>query len=426
MDTIFALSSAPGKAGVAVIRVSGPQAFDACYQLAGVVPPARQVSLRELRSNGSLLDQALVLTFEEGQSFTGEAVVEFHVHGSVATVSAICECLGRFEECRPAENGEFTRRALENERLDLTQVEGLADLLEAETESQRRQALKTFSGELGLKCESWRAGLIRAMALLEVTIDFADEDVPEDVTDEVASLLEQVAQGLSQEIAGFGAAERIRTGFEVAIIGAPNVGKSTLLNKLAGREAAITSQVAGTTRDVIEVRMDLFGLPVTFLDTAGLRETDDVIETMGIQRAVTRAKDADLRVYLTENEDAGPDFLDEGDILLRAKSDLSECEDGISGLTGEGIAELVERIGTTLSKRSANAGVATHLRHKRAMEHGREALGHARAKLLQGDYPYEIIVEEIRIAAHALDSLVGRVDVEALLDEIFSSFCLGK
>src|SRR6056297_728706 len=306
MDTIFALSSAPGKAGVAVIRVSGPQAFDVCYQLAGVVPPARQVSLRELRSNGSLLDQALVLTFEEGQSFTGEAVVEFHVHGSVATVSAICECIGRFEECRPAQNGEFTRRALENERLDLTQVEGLADLLEAETESQRRQALKTFSGELGLKCESWRAGLIRAMALLEVTIDFADEDVPEDVTDEVASLLEQVAQGLSQEIAGFGAAERIRTGFEIAIIGAPNVGKSTLLNKLAGREAAITSQVAGTTRDVIEVRMDLFGLPVTFLDTAGLRETDDVIETMGIQRAVTRAKDADLRVYLTENEDAGP------------------------------------------------------------------------------------------------------------------------
>jgi len=315
---------------------------------------------------------------------------------------------------------------LENERLDLTQVEGLADLLEAETESQRRQALKTFSGELGLKCESWRAGLIRAMALLEVTIDFADEDVPEDVTDEVASLLEQVAQGLSQEIAGFGAAERIRTGFEVAIIGAPNVGKSTLLNKLAGREAAITSQVAGTTRDVIEVRMDVFGLPVTFLDTAGLRETDDVIETMGIQRAVARAKDADLRVYLTENEGVGPDFLDEGDILLRAKSDLSEYEDGISGLTGQGIAELVERIGTTLSQRSANAGVATHLRHKRAMEYGREALGQARAKLLQGDYPYEIIVEEIRIAAHALDSLVGRVDVENLLDEIFSSFCLGK
>ena len=399
MDTVYALSTAQGKAGVAVIRISGPDALNAVRMLAGDAPPFRMASLRVLRdTSGRRLDEALVLTFPENGSFTGEDVVELQTHGSIAVVASLLDALGRMDGLRQAEPGEFTRRALENGQLDLAQVEGLADLIEAETEAQRRQALRVLSGDLGKRAESWRQDLIRAAALLEATIDFADEDVPVDVSPEVRELVSGVVTSLDSEIRGVQSAERIRAGFEVAIIGAPNVGKSTLLNALAGRDAAITSEYAGTTRDVIEVRMDLGGLPVTLLDTAGLRATDDAIETIGIDRARQRAAQADLRVFLVE-EGMRPDFAAEvDDIILNAKGDLlNEKADAISGLTGLGVSQLVDRITDLLKTRASGVGMATRLRHKQAMERGVSALGQVLTLLQQGEDMAEIAAEEFAL-----------------------------
>ena len=428
MDTIFAQATAHGKAGVAVLRISGPRAWEAAGELCGALPAPRLAGLRLLKDRaGVRLDEALVLTFEENASFTGEPVVELHLHGSIAVVAAVLRELGSMDELRPAEPGEFTRRALENGRLDLAQVEGLADLIDAETEAQRRQALRVLSGDLGKRAEIWRSALIRAAALLEATIDFADEEVPVDVTPEVRSLLSETRASLSREIAGVSSAERVRTGFEVAILGAPNVGKSTLLNALAGREAAITSEYAGTTRDVIEVRMDLGGIPVTLLDTAGLRETEDHVENIGITRARERAELADLRVFLIEGGNP-PDMEPRAnDIVLHAKADLRDDKTGaISGTTGEGVAQLVEMVQERLAQLVADIGVATRERHKMSMEKAVAALARAEQTLDLGPEQTDIAAEELRSAVRALDALVGRVDVENILDEIFASFCIGK
>ena len=428
MDTIFAVSTTPGKAGVAVVRVSGPAAHCAVRLICGDLPAARRASLRVLRdSEGHRLDEALVLVFAQDQSFTGECVAEFQVHGSVAVTAALLDTLAAMAGLRPAEPGEFTRRALESGRLDLAQVEGLADLIEAETETQRRQAMRVLGGDLGRRAETWRQSLIRATALLEATIDFADEEIPSDVGPEVSELVEAVSSDLRREIAGVGIAERIRAGFEVAIVGAPNVGKSTLLNSLAGRDAAITSEHAGTTRDVIEVRMDLGGVPVTLLDTAGLRETVDAVEAIGVDRARGRADAADLRIFLVDSGEAPEMAPKEGDIVLLAKADLHPgVANGISGKTGEGVAVLVDRIGVTLAARVSGGGVATRQRHKDAMQHGLARLEAVAALLPRGDVAADVAAEDLRGAVRALDSLVGRVDVEQVLDEIFASFCLGK
>jgi tRNA modification GTPase len=428
MDTVYALATAQGRAGVAVIRISGPQAHQACIQLCGDLPEPRRAALRVVSdAEGVRLDEALILVFPEGGSFTGEQVVELHLHGSIAVVGAVLRNLSTFPGLRAAEAGEFTRRALENGRLDLAQVEGLADLIDAETEAQRRQALRVLSGDLGKLAENWRRDLIRAAALLEATIDFADEDVPFDVTPEVSSLLTSVHADLLRQSAGVTTAERVRTGFEVAIVGAPNVGKSTLLNALAGREAAITSEYAGTTRDVIEVRMDLGGLPVTLLDTAGLRETTDVVEEIGIRRARERAALADLRVFLVD-QNAAPDMVPEpDDIVVRAKADLLADKSGaVSGISGEGIESLIGEVTSKLSGRLAGLGIATRERHRVAMLRAVEALDDAERHLKMGPDMYDLVAEELRQAIRALESLVGRVDVEKLLDEIFSSFCVGK
>jgi len=427
MDTIFALATAQGKAGVAVVRVSGPAAFDACLSIAGAVPDMRQSSLRRLKAaDGTHLDEALVLTFPAGQSFTGENVVEFQLHGSIAVVRAVLSELGRLEGLRLAEPGEFTRRALENERLDLAQIEGLADLIEAEIEAQRRLALRVLEGKLGDKAEGWRRDLIRAAALIEATIDFADEEVPENVFPEVLELLSKVETQLKEEAEGAKVAERIREGFEIAIVGAPNAGKSTLLNMLAGREAAITSEYAGTTRDVIEVRMDLNGLPVTLLDTAGLRETDDPVEGIGIDRAIQRAGQADLRVFLLSDEPL-PMSPEPEDIVLRGKADVFIGEGpGVSGKTGEGVSELVQSISTILSQRALGVKTAIRERHRSAIEQGLSRIYDARQSIARGSEFSDIAAEDLRSVVRSLDSLVGRVDVEHLLDEIFSSFCLGK
>jgi len=428
MSTIFAQASAAGKAGVAVVRISGPQAFSAASQLCGALPAPRQAGLRRLRSAaGEVLDEALVLCFSKKASFTGEETVELQTHGSVAVVNALLAELGRIDGLRLAEPGEFTRRALANGRLDLAQVEGLADLIASETEAQRQQALRLFSGGLGDLAAHWRERLIRASALLTVTIDFTDEEVPVDVSAEVLELIAEVQTAMQAQVDGFGAAERIRTGYEVAIVGPPNVGKSTLLNALAGRDAAITSEVAGTTRDVIEVRMELAGLPVTLLDTAGLRETNDTVEKIGVARALERAKAADLRVFLIET-DSKPEFDPApDDIVLTSKADLSGEKFGaVSGKTGAGVARLVEQIGAKLSSKTAKAGLATRARHKEAMERCLVSLAEASNRVALGPEFTDIASEELRISLEALNMLIGRVDIENVLDEVFSSFCLGK
>ncbi|KIC38428.1 tRNA modification GTPase TrmE [Ruegeria sp. ANG-R] len=428
MDTIFALASAQGKAGVAVIRLSGPQAHSVANLLAGGGLPSRGMSVRTLNApDGSRLDEGLVLTFQAPSSFTGEDVAELQIHGSMASVNAVLGCLSDMNDVHLAEPGEFTRRALENGKLDLAQVEGLADLIDAETEAQRKQAQTILAGALGTLAEGWRRDLIRAASLLEAVIDFADEDVPTDVTPEVRKLISGVMEDLTREAKGVRIAERIRSGFEVAIVGLPNAGKSTLLNALAGREAAITSEYAGTTRDIIEVRMDLAGLPVTLLDTAGLRETEDHVENLGIELARKRAEAADLRVFLTDTPDILGVSMQVDDIHVFPKSDLrDESTGGISGKTGQGIDQLIDDISRVLSERTTSHGIATRERHRIAMTNAVESLAASQTVLESGPDMYDIAAEELRTAIRSLESLVGRIDVETLLDEIFASFCLGK
>lgn len=426
MDTIFAQATARGKAGVAVIRISGPDSWRAASVLAGRLPAPRQAGLRQLRLDGDALDEAVVLCFEPGASFTGEEVAELHVHGAIATVSAVLKALDGLG-LRLAEPGEFTRRALENGRLDLTQVEGLSDLIEAETESQRKQALAVLSGSVGKLVEGWRERLVRAAALIEATIDFADEDVPVDVGPEVMGLIEEVLRDLEREIGRVGAAERVREGFEVAIVGRPNTGKSTLLNALAGRDAAITSEIAGTTRDVIEVRMDINGLAVTLLDTAGLRETDDDVEAIGVQRALRRAADADLRIFLLDGTEVPLIDPINDDLIVHGKADLGvQGRLSVSGKTGSGLDKLISEIASRLEDRASGIGVMTRERHRLAMSRAFDALESARNEVLRGSDRSELASEGLREAARALESLVGRVDVEHLLDKIFASFCIGK
>ena len=428
MDTIYALSTAQGKAGVAIIRVSGPHVSDVAHAMCGSLPEPRHASLRVVRNQaGDRLDEALVLYFPDKASFTGEPVFELHVHGSMAVVAAVLRNLNDFNGLRPAEPGEFTRRALANGRVDLTQVEALSDLIESETEAQRKQAVRVLSGDLGQICARWRKDLIRAVALLEATIDFAEEDIPDTLIPEVEGLIAGVISDLKKQISGRHIAERIRDGFEVAIIGAPNVGKSTLLNRLAGRDAAITSEHAGTTRDVIEVRMDVGGLPVTFLDTAGLRETQDDIETLGIARAQDRARHADLRVCLGEDVAEFNDLFSKDDILLTPKADLQEAHvHGVSGLTGLGVDALVAQIDDVLSQRAQGAGAAIRMRHEAAMRTSVGSLEAAVIRLSHGDEMTDLVAEDLHTAIRALDSLVGKVDIESVLDDIFSSFCIGK
>jgi tRNA modification GTPase len=426
MDTIFAPATAVGRAGLAVIRVSGPLARRALKRMCGPLPRDGRVLRKLLDLDRAVLDTALVLIFPQGHSFTGEETVELHLHGSRAVVAAVLRQLEAISGLRWAEPGEFTRQALENGRLDLAQAEGLADLIDAETEGQRRQAMRLLSGALGAKATHWREVLLRASALIAATIDFADDDVPVDVWPEVRTLVRSVAADLLAEAAGARMAERVRDGFEVAIVGAPNVGKSTLLNRLAGREAAITSTLAGTTRDVIEVRMELAGLAVTLLDTAGLREAIDIIEEIGIERGRERARAADIRIHLVDQGDPvlpnpGPD-----DLVYRAKSDVNGFPGGVSGLTGTGVDEMVAAVAERLRLKAESVGLATQERHRYAMDRAAMHLSSVDEMAEMGAELVDVIAEEMRLALRAVDRLVGRVDVEDILGEVFARFCIGK
>ena len=428
VDTIYALATPQGRAGVAIVRISGPDAFMSLHSMCNdsKIKPRKTILCDLYTQEGLHLDKALVLPFKGPHSFTGEDVVELHLHGSIAVIQKTLETLSKITNFRQALPGEFTRRAFSNEKLDLAEIEGLADLIEAETEAQRVQALKVLSGKLGERAQEWRSMIIKAMALIEVTIDFSDEDVPTDVSKDVILILTNIINDLSFESTGINVAERIRVGFEVAIVGKPNVGKSTLLNTLAGREAAITSEHAGTTRDIIEVKMDLDGLPVTMLDTAGLRETNNSIETKGIRKAIERANSSDLVIVLTDDGKKPPEIKNPNILTFISKCDNGDMENGLSAVTGFGIDNMIDTIKKELRNNVQNQGVATRFRHKEAIDRSINKLTNAKKFVTDGPGFYDLAAEELRQTAYTLDELFGKVDVEKVLDEIFSSFCLGK
>ena len=428
MDTIFAQATATGRAGVSVIRVSGPQAFDIASIFCDL-PDVGQIGLRAVRgSDGALIDRAVVFCFENGASFTGERVVEFQVHGGLATVARLLSELSAQKGCRLAEPGEFTRRALENGQLDLNQVEALSDLIDAETESQRQQAIRVLDGSFGDAGERWRGKLLRAAALLEASIDFSDEEIPDDLSVEVIHLVEETRASISAILERSTVAAKIRTGFTVAIIGAPNVGKSTLLNSIVGRQAAITSDVAGTTRDVIECRVDLQGLAVSFLDTAGLRDSKDEIEKLGISKAYEMADAADIRVFLIEEEGEPLAItMRDGDIVRLNKGDERGLDvEAISGKTGQGVSELLNLIAERLAVKTPTDVVAIRERQITGLRAAESFLARVLTLVQSDPLPFELASQELYFALSELDFVFGRIDIESVLDEIFSSFCLGK
>lgn len=440
-DTIFALSSGSGRSGVAVVRVSGPRAHAALGALARVAPDERRATLAQIFDPrlGDLIDRALVLRFNAPRSATGEDMAEFHVHGGAAVIAKLLESLGALEGLRLAEPGEFTRRAVYHGKLDLTAAEGLADLIAAETEAQRRQALAQAEGGLARLYDGWRDTLLAALARTEAELEFPDEDLPGGVGDQALAAAAQVSREISGHLADGRRGERLREGLSIAILGAPNAGKSSLLNRLAEREAAIVAPTAGTTRDVIEVALDLGGYPVMLADTAGLRASGDAVEAEGMRRAKRRAESADLRLLLFDAVDwprhdpATLALIDERAILIVSRADLRPelgpvAIEGrpallVSASSGAGIDALVRSLSAAAANllRPGASPVLTRARHRAALEECKMALFRASNASLP-----ELAAEDLRLAARALGRITGRVDVEEVLDRIFRDFCIGK
>lgn len=488
-DTIFALSSGRPPAAIGVVRISGPRAGDALKALTGKIPEPRNASFVRVRgADGDVVDEALALWFPGPHSETGEDTAELQLHGGRAVIAATLAALGQIEGLRPAEAGEFTRRAFENGKLDLTAVEGLADLVMADTDAQRRQAFRQMKGLLGDRAETWRQQLIRALALVEARIDFSDEgDVPEDLTTPALKIARELAAEIETALNDSRRGERLREGLVVAIAGPPNAGKSTLLNRIARREAAIVSPFAGTTRDVIEVHLDLDGLPVTMLDTAGIRETGDPVELEGVRRARERAAAADLVLWVVDasapskpKRSAGGaargrvrgmppsltpvpgqaiwrvvnkiDLLNQRDTksstkiqtirrseskqqrqksnpnkgLTARNEPAADLEFRVSAATGTGFADILHALRGRAEAflAGSDSALITRERHRRGLEDTLAALRRALSDKLASRE--DLVAEELRIAARALGRLTGRVDVEDILDVIFRDFCIGK
>jgi tRNA modification GTPase len=438
-QTIFALSSGRPPSAIAIVRVSGPQAGPALTALGGKIPPARAATRVLLRdAAGQPLDDAVVLWFPGPASATGEDVAEFHVHGGRAVLASVFAALATLENMRAAEPGEFTRRAFENGKLDLTEAEGLDDLIHADTDRQRRQALRQLKGLLGDKARDWRAGIIEASALIEAGIDFSDEgDVPAELIAPALRKIKALLDEIEEVLAAQAESERLRDGLVVAIAGPPNVGKSTLMNQLARREVAIVSPHAGTTRDVIEVQLDLDGYPVTVIDTAGIRETDDPVEQEGVRRARARAAEADLVLWLadgvveeTAHGGAAPVWLVRNKVDLdsagRAVAEAaSQGRYEISASRGDGVPELIAALVEFAEGffGSSEGGLITRVRQRQLLQETASSLHRCIEAAGEGE---ELAAEELRIAAHCLGRLLGRVDVEDILDVIFREFCVGK
>ncbi len=445
-DTIFALATAAGRAAVAVVRVSGPATRDVVGALAGKVPAPRLAGLRRLRHDGVELDEALVLFFEGPASYTGEDAAEFHVHGGPAVVEALVDALADLG-LRLAEPGEFTRRAFGNGKLDLAQAEGVADLIDAETEGQRRQALGQIGGALSQRYDRWRELLVHALAMLEAAVDFPDEDLPEEVAARARPGLEVLNAEIAAALADVFRGRRVRDGYRIALVGAPNAGKSTLLNALAERDAAIVTDTPGTTRDIIEVPLVLGGYRVLLADTAGLRETGDAIEAEGVRRARAWAQAADLRIWVfdgfhvEQSMGEGTDLLSPGDWVAINKIDIADAavvtevrnHFAARGLTVEAIsahspdavgqfrAQLTSHVTSALS--GSEFPAATRQRHAERL---REAQIYLERALSDVGLEVELAAEDVRLAARALAKITGRIDTEDVLDRVFSSFCIGK
>jgi tRNA modification GTPase len=442
-QTIFALSSGQPPNAISVVRVSGAHAGAILGALAGKNPLPRRATRALIRdANQQPIDDAVVLWFPAPKSATGEDVAEFHVHGGRAVLAAVFAALSSFENTRAAEPGEFTRRAFENGKLDLTEAEGLDDLIHADTDRQRRQALRQLKGLLGDRARSWRAQIIEASALIEAGIDFSDEgDVPAELIAPALAKIRQLHDEIEEVLAAQGRSERLRDGLVVAIAGPPNVGKSTLMNQFARREVAIVSPHAGTTRDVIEVQLDLDGYPVTLIDTAGIRETDDPVEQEGVRRARSRAAEADLVLWLVEDysrehavEGAAPVWM------VRNKIDLNALKPHAAGMgqtcgnerfeisaaRGDGVSALVAAL-VTFAQNYFGSGAGGLITRQRQRTLLRETVGLLRRSMdTAGGKGEELVAEDLRAAAQSLGRLLGRVDVEDILDKIFHEFCVGK
>ena len=448
-QTIFALSSGRPPSAIAIVRVSGPQAEAALLSVAGRVPAPRMATRALLRdADQRPIDDAVVLWFPGPGSATGEDVAEFHVHGGRAVLAALLAALSALADMRPAEPGEFTRRAFENGKLDLTEAEGLDDLIHADTDRQRRQALRQLKGLLGDRARDWRAQIIEASALIEAGIDFSDEgDVPAELAAQALVKITVLLGEIQEVLAAQGRSERLRDGLVVAIAGPPNVGKSTLMNQLARREVAIVSPHAGTTRDVIEVQLDLEGYPVTVIDTAGIRETEDPVEQEGVRRARARAAEADLVLWISDRQhEELPRWGNAPVWMVRNKIDLDAAGAGVPGVEfppggwrgegdkagfhlsasrGDGVGELVAGLVAFAENYfgAGDGGLIGRERHRQLLQQTAASLQRSIAAIGQGE---ELAAEDLRMAAYALGRLLGRVDVEDILDLIFREFCIGK
>jgi tRNA modification GTPase len=431
-DTIFALSSGQGRSGVAVIRVSGKKTRFVVETIAKLnAPKSRHAYLRQLSDkSGKLIDSALVLFFENPKSFTGEDCAEFHIHGGRAVIKAFLGCLAEFEGCRLAEAGEFTRRALLNGKIDLLGAEALADLIDAETEAQRDLAIKGQSGRLRNEIEDLRQSLLDIMAFVEASIDFSDEgDVTPDLAGHIKQVIDSAKERLQCLIDGYDASERLRRGLRVVLVGSVNAGKSTLMNALAGRDVAIVSHIAGTTRDKIEVHLDLKGWPVTIIDTAGLRETLDEVEVEGIRRSLEAAEQADIILNLSP-VGVQHTIIDSSALRINitTKVDSEAVQNthsiSISAKTGFGLDELIQRltVEAELLMKIGDAPTVTHLRQKTGLCRSLEALQRSETVI---DIP-ELLAEELRFISVTLSAIIGAIDNEDVLGQIFSRFCIGK
>lgn len=417
------------------MRISGEKAANILAELGVAKPKPRIATFAKLRHEGQIIDEALALYFSAPASFTGEDVVELHTHGSRAVISQLFEILGKMEGFRMAEPGEFSRRAFLNDKMDLVEAEGLADLIEAETSAQHKQAIRQMQGKLGEIYDGWRADLVSLLARVEAYIDFPDEDLPQELLDIIAAKIINLKSSIINHLDDGNVGEKIREGLSVVILGAPNVGKSSLLNFLAQREAAIVSDIAGTTRDVVEVQMEIAGLPVIFSDTAGIREAADAIESEGIRRALDRAENSDFRIVMFEGDEVDESLIRDGDLVVTNKCENLENHSSqniansrysniqISIKTGHNMDAFLRLLTEKISAKYSltESPTITRARHRSSLQEALQSLQEYSA-----EKPIELMGEDLRYAAVALGRITGKIDVDELLGEIFSSFCIGK